>query len=172
MNGFTTYLAAAFVLLLLIAVIIVVRSGHLGKSSFIDQLTYEWKTVELVDASGKRLAEVDARIANTPKKQYIGLSRTKFLGSREGMLFIHDSMDTQVYVMRQMDFPLDILFIAPDGGITTIHQAECSSGEPPDSDLPRFHGEGKYVLELSLGTASEVGLDETGRVVIPDSTES
>jgi uncharacterized membrane protein (UPF0127 family) len=134
-----------------------------------DDSAYDRTTVELVDVSGESLAEIDVRIADTREKRYLGLSATESLDAREGMLFVHDSEGRYAYVMRDMDFPLDIVFVAPDGTVTTIHHATLPPEGTSESQLTRYPGRGKYVLEVPMGTANETGLDEGDRVVIPDS---
>jgi hypothetical protein len=158
-------LAVGALLVLLTAGVFVAQSGLLATVDQPDE--YERTTVALVDASGERLAEIDVRIADTPEKRYLGLSATDSLGPREGMLFVHDSPGQHAYVMRDMAFPLDIVFIAPNGTVTKVHHATLPPEGTSGSDLTRYRGYGRYVLELPLGTANETGLDEGDRVVIP-----
>jgi hypothetical protein len=161
-------LAVAALFVLLTAGVVVVQSGLLATVDPPEGDDYQRATVELADASGERLAEIRVRVADTPEKRYLGLSATESLGPREGMLFVHDSEGEYAYVMRDMSFPLDIVFVAPDGTVTTIHHATLPPEGTSDSDLTRYRGRGQYVLELPLGTANETGLDVGDRVVVPD----
>jgi hypothetical protein len=163
-------LAVAALFVLLTAGVVVVQSGVLATVDPPDASDYERTTVALVDASGERLAEIDVRVADTPEKRYLGLSNTTSLDPREGMLFVHDSEGQYAYVMRDMAFPLDIVFIAPGGEVTVIHHATLPPAGTSESELTRYRGRGRYVLELPLGTANETGLDEGDRVVIPGET--
>ena len=165
------YLAIAVAIVLLATVFVVTQSGLLATVNPPDDGQYNRTTVELVDASGEQLANIDVRIADTPEKRYLGLSNTTSLGPREGMLFVHDSPGSYAYVMRDMAFPLDIVFIASDGTVSTIHHATLPPEGASGSDLTRYRGQGRYVLELPLGTTNETGLDEGDRVVIPDSVD-
>ena len=117
-------------------------------------LEYERGTVTIVGDGGSTLATVEVRIADTDRKRYTGLSNTESLDAGEGMLFIHEEVDQQAYVMRDMAFPLDIVFIDADGTITEIHHAPL----PPEGgseDLKRYRGRGKYVLEVPKGYTTE-----------------
>jgi uncharacterized membrane protein (UPF0127 family) len=164
------YLAVAVAVVLLTAgAVVVLESGLLAAVDPPDDSTYDRASVELVDASGEQLATIDVRIADTPEKRYLGLSNTTSLGDREGMLFVHDSAGQRAYVMRDMAFPLDIVFIAPDGTVTTIHHATLPPEGTSNADLTRYRGQGQYVLELPMGTTNETGLDTGDRVVVPDS---
>ncbi|WP_424016689.1 DUF192 domain-containing protein [Halorientalis pallida] len=152
-------------LLLILAVALLVQSGVLAPP--LDPGDYENATVTVRDDNGTTLATVDVRIADTDRKRYVGLSETASLDPGEGMLFVHDSVDTRAYVMRNMSFPLDILFLAPDGTITTIHHAPTEPGERGD-DLTEYRGRGRYVLEVPRGYTNATGIDEGDTVVIPD----
>ena len=125
--------------------------------------SYERTTVRLSDANGSRLATVDVRVADTHRERFTGLSDTASLDAGEGMLFVHERETTHAYVMREMDFPLDIVFVAANGTVTTIHHAPVPS-ETSGDELIRYRGYGKYVLEVPRGYANRTGLDAGDRV--------
>jgi uncharacterized membrane protein (UPF0127 family) len=127
---------------------------------------YETTTVDLVDENGTRLATVDVWIADSWPKRYTGLSDTSALRDGQGMLFVHDSEGTHGYVMRDMDFPLDMVFVAADGTITTIHHAPLPAGD--GGGLRTYEGRAKYVLEVPMGYTNETGVEVGDRVVIED----
>jgi uncharacterized membrane protein (UPF0127 family) len=52
-----------------------------------------------------------ALIANTAPLAYQGLSGRESLGNYGGMLFVFPSVATRTFVMREMRFPLDIVWI-------------------------------------------------------------
>ena len=162
-------LGVSIAFILLTAGVLVVQSGLLATIDPPADDEYDRTTVALVDASGERLADIDVRLADTAEKRYLGLSATESLDAREGMLFVHDAEGQYAYVMRDMAFPLDIVFVAPDGTVTTIHHASLPPEGTSGADLTRYRGTGRYVLELPRGTANETGLDAGDRVVIPDS---
>jgi hypothetical protein len=123
---------------------------------------YETTTVEAVDGdTGESLATVEVRVADGLVKRYVGLSATDDLAAGEGMLFVHDDAAERAYVMREMAFALDIVFVAPDGTVTTIHEAAPES--PP---LTRYRGTGRYVLEVPRGWSERHGVDPGDRIVV------
>lgn len=125
---------------------------------YFDSGEYERTSVTVVDDdTGDTLATVDVRIADTFEKRYTGLSNTTSLGRDEGMLFVHDSEGERAYVMRKMDFPLDIVFVDANGTITTIHHAPLE--EPNSSQLARYEGAGTYVLEVPYDYTTEHGIE-------------
>jgi hypothetical protein len=126
---------------------------------------YDRTTVRVVDAGhGETLATVEVRVADTPGKRYTGLSNTSSLSADEGMLFVHPSNGHYAYVMRDMEFPLDIVFVADNGTITRIHHAPLDPPGTTGGDLTRYEGFGRYVLEVPYGYANRTGIEAGDRV--------
>jgi uncharacterized membrane protein (UPF0127 family) len=125
----------------------------------------ERTTVTFVDENGTTLARADVAVSDSFPERYTGLSDTESLGPNEGMLFVHPKDGNHTYVMRDMAFPIDIVFVAENGTITTIHHAELpEEGE----DLDGYHGDGKFVVELPDGFTTEHGIEVGDIVRIPD----
>jgi uncharacterized membrane protein (UPF0127 family) len=122
---------------------------------------YEETTVTAVDGeTNATLATVEVRVADTLPKQYVGLSATDDLAADEGMLFVHDESGEHAYVMRGMTFALDIVFVAPNGTVTRVHEADPESGS-----LTRYRGRGQYVLEVPRGWSDRNGVEPGDRLV-------
>lgn len=127
--------------------------------------------VTVSDPDGTTLATVDARVADTRKERIRGLSETASLANGSGMLFVHRSAGNHSYVMRDMDFALDIVFVAPcedcpagvDGRVTVVHHADVP---PAGEDSPRYTGYGRWVLEVPQGYADAEGIDAGDHVGI------
>ena len=134
---------------------------------------YDRTTVTAVDGdTGEDLATVRVRVADTQSKRYTGLSDTDSLGENEGMLFVHDAEGEYAYVMREMAFPLDIVFVDADGTITRIHHAELPAEGTSASDLTRYPGRGRYVLEVPYGYTDDHGIEAGDRLRIPEPLRS
>ena len=137
-----------------------------GESSLESAVGQERTTVAFLDENATTLANANVAVSDTFSERYTGLSDTESLDSNEGMLFIHPSEDTHTYVMREMAFPIDIVFVDADGTITTIHHAELpEEGE----ELRGYSGRGKYVVELPYGFTNRTGIEVGDRVVVPES---
>ena len=126
---------------------------------------YDHVTVAAVDdETGEELGQVNAAVADSFSKRYVGLSETDRLPEDRGMLFVHDDGGERTYVMRNMSFGLDIVFVDADGTVTAIHEAP----EPaPDEDgaAREYTGEGRYVLEVNRGWTGERGVEVGDRLV-------
>lgn len=102
--------------------------------------------VTILDEDGTIVASVQVQVADSVRERYTGLSNTDELDENEGMLFVHSNEGDYAYVMRDMAFPIDIIFIDATQHITTIYHAQVE--EPP---LTRYEGRGKWVLEVPYG---------------------
>jgi hypothetical protein len=120
---------------------------------------YEHATVVIHDAeTGEERGRVEAAIADTRRKRYLGLSATEKLPEDRGMLFVHDDPGEYTYVMREMSFGIDIVFVAADGTITTIHEAP-KPGPNESGNEQEYPGEGRYVLEVNRGWTDDRGIE-------------
>lgn len=108
----------------------------------------------LVRLGGKDEVKVD--IVTTPEAQFQGLSGRKSLCANCGMLFKFDDKAKRTFVMRNMKFPLDILWIS-DGIIVGAEENVKPEGEKYlteyISPLPVNN-----VLELPAGYVARHGL--------------
>ena len=162
-SRFATVAFAAVAMLAIGAVVVATNPGVIPAGE------YDRTTVTAVDAdSGEDLATVRVRVADTQSKRYTGLSDTDSLGENEGMLFVHDAEGEYAYVMREMAFPLDIVFVDADGTITRIHHAELPPEGTSGSDLTRYPGRGRYVLEVPYEYTTAHGIETGDRLRIPD----
>ncbi len=159
MNTRRVVAAVALSAVAIAAIVVVFFPGFLVG----DPGPYNETTVTVADENGTELGSVDVRIADTRAKRYTGLSDTESLGPDEGMLFVHDEEDQHSYVMRDMSFPLDIIFIDANGTVVQIFHAGVDGENAP------YEARGKYVLETNRGWANQTGIGTGDTVEIPDS---
>ncbi len=126
--------------------------------------SYDRTTVRVLDGeSGEELGRVEAAIADNRSLRRTGLSDTEELPADRGMLFVYDRERELTYVMREMSFPLDIVFVRANGTIDSIHERPApEDGE--DGDDIEASGEGQYVLEVNRGWAAERGVEPGDRL--------
>lgn len=105
--------------------------------------------ITLVQING---IEIKVEVASQPFELYTGLSNRQSLCDTCGMLFIFKDSAERKFVMRNMNFPLDIIFIN-NGKIIKIAENLEPEGESPQniysSDQPADR-----VLELNTGFAA------------------
>lgn len=100
---------------------------------------------------------VRVEIADTPAERELGLSGRERLGEKEGMIFVFDSPGRHAFWMKDMLFPLDIIWL--DENLKVIYIKKDARPESyPEIFLP---GEdAKYVLEVVAGFADKYNLKE------------
>jgi uncharacterized membrane protein (UPF0127 family) len=134
-------------------------------ATLFDTGEYERGEVTITNNCSQVLGTVEVRIAETRQQKVVGLSETSSLRNGSGMLFPYDESGEHTYVMRGMDFPLDIVFIGADGRINAIKSAPAP-GPNEDGKSIRRTGTGKYVLEVPRGWTDRHGIEVGHRVSI------
>ena len=134
-------------------------------ATLFDTGEYERAEVTITNNCSQVLGTVEVRIAETRQQKIVGLSETATLPNGSGMLFPYEESGEHTYVMRGMEFPLDIVFIGADGRINAIESAPAP-GPNEDGENIRRTGTGKYVLEVPRGWMDRHGIDVGHRVAI------
>jgi uncharacterized protein len=112
------------------------------------------------DESGTRVTvggqEIRAEVADTPEERVQGLSGRAGLDSDEGMLFELPAASRQAIWMKDMRFPIDIVWIA-NGRVSEV-SARVSAPRPgtSESELPLYRPQNAVdrILEVSSGWAA------------------
>lgn len=95
------------------------------------------------------------KIADTDEERALGLSGTKNISNREGLLFVFPTDDVYGFWMKDMNFPIDIVWI--DKNMKIVHIEKNLSPESyPKVFTP--DAESRYVLEISAGQAEQLKL--------------
>lgn len=158
--------ALAVAALAVLAGALLVGAAHLPATTSLDGSTYDAAEVTVETPDGTVLGTVDARVADTDDERYTGLSDTEALPRDAGMLFVFHTEGRHAFVMREMAFPLDIVFVAANGTITEIHEAPVPPANASGSALTRYAGTGKWVLEVNRNWTDRHGVSEGDRVDI------
>lgn len=108
----------------------------------------------------------NVEVANTPKTQQLGLSGRDKLAQNQGMLFMFDAMGYHTFWMKNMKFPIDIIFIK-DNTIVTIEKnaLPAKSGE---ANLPLYKPNAPInkVLEINGGLSDKYRIKTGDKVEI------
>lgn len=107
---------------------------------------------------------VQAEVARTDRERELGLSNRPGLAEGEGMLFLFGGVGPAGIWMKDMRFPLDILWIR-QGRIVMIK--ERAQPLRPGGPVEVFTAEADAVLEVPAGFAAAKGL-VVGDTVRPD----
>lgn len=96
-------------------------------------------------------------VAKTPETREKGLSGKRSLAVNEGLLFIFPEEGRHSFWMKDMNFPIDIVWIDSSGIITEISE-NISPNTYPQTFLPM--NDVQFVLELVAGAAEKFGIKE------------
>jgi len=108
-----------------------------------------------VEIAGQKIY---VEIARNPKKQDRGLSDKLSMENDHGMLFVFMREESHSFWMKDMLFPLDIIFIDKDYSVIEIikNAQPCAVGTMCPSILTS--NKFKYAIELNAGWASSHNL--------------
>ena len=94
---------------------------------------------------------IQVEVSDTQNERTKGLSGKENLGNREGMLFVFDNEDLHGIWMKDMNFPIDILWINEDYEIVDIKE-NAKPESFPEIFYPRFRNtiilNSKYLTHL------------------------
>jgi uncharacterized protein len=111
-------------------------------------------------------ATFTVELASTMLQQARGLSNRPSLGASDGMLFVFSSGSTQSFWMKDMNFPLDIIWIS---GNTVVGFAQNAPAEPnvlAPSQIFYSPTNTDKVLEVNAGTVAKYNIKVGDAVTI------
>lgn len=103
---------------------------------------------------------IQVELAETDQEKQIGLSQTQSLNDDEGMLFIFNNPDFYPFWMKDMKFPIDIIFINGDKVVTLFKNVQPPSDENAELTVYRPTERADKVLEVNAGYADEHDIQE------------
>lgn len=131
--------------LITISIVLVAIIGF-AVYSFLSDDTATLKT----DHGAKQLEVVD-----TDETRSRGLSNRSSLPLGQGMLFVYDNPAIHCFWMKDMQFPLDMIWVNADRTVVHIERS-VAPNTYPKSFCPGDAAQ--YVIELNAGQAAELGI--------------
>ena len=124
--------------------------------SFAEEIVYSHAIV--TTSTGE---EIPVEVADTLKKRSLGLGKRTFLKKGWGMLFVFENRKPHRFWMKDMQFPLDIVWLDNHRIVHIIHNAKPAKSkvepEVMSSQVPV-----NFVLEIAAGRAAKLRL-KTGQ---------
>jgi uncharacterized protein len=108
----------------------------------------------------------NVEVADTPESQQTGLSNRESLPEDQGLLFVFETKGFHTFWMKNMAFPIDIIFINDETVVSVVKNAEVP--ESPDAELQLYRPTEPInkVLEINAGLADEYDIKEGDKVEI------
>lgn len=111
---------------------------------------------------------VYAEVVDTPRARAKGLSGRLQLAEDEAMLFVFEHPGKYGFWMKDMLFPIDMVWISENGTVVHIERRVSpdtyTKNEPPQTFINT--PDAKYVLELASGQAEKYGLYLGSKVLL------
>jgi uncharacterized membrane protein (UPF0127 family) len=108
-------------------------------------------------------ATILAEVASSKEEQARGLSGRLVLAEGRGMLFVYEKEGNPGIWMKEMRFPIDIVWANSNGIIVTVEH-EVPPGTYPEAFYPSSPS--SYVLELPAGYAKKHNIAIGGQIVV------
>lgn len=107
------------------------------------------------------------QLAKSEKEKMTGLSGRSSLDQNSGMLFIFTKKDQYAFWMRNMKFPIDIIFIDDDKVVDVIQNASVPTTKNV-ALLPIYKSNfpANYILEINAGLAQKNQIKTGDKVTI------
>lgn len=102
---------------------------------------------------------INLSLANTPELREKGLSGRESLPENDGMLFTFDTPGYYGFWMKEMQFPIDIIFMN-DGRVVTIYQNVQPAEEGQSLYIYKPEEPANQVLELNANRSQELNIQK------------
>ena len=95
-------------------------------------------------------------LAQTSREQSVGLAKYKKIDMNQGMLFLFPKPDYYSFWMKNMQFPIDIIFISNNKVVDVFYNVPLS----PNENLSTYTTKTKAdkVLEINAGLVKKYGI--------------
>ena len=143
----------------------VLTAAFVGLGYYLFGLRDKSGYTEITVILGEQTFKID--VADTQLKQAQGLSYRESMAEDRGMLFVFPTEMMQTFWMKDMNFPIDIIWIKGD---TVAGFAESASPEPGKTlfQLTRYSSPEPVdrVLEVAAGTVARAGIKVGDKLTI------
>jgi uncharacterized membrane protein (UPF0127 family) len=113
------------------------------------------------DVNGKKINLIVAKSEGDRMK---GLSGRDNLGENQGMLFVFEKKDTYGFWMKNMKFPIDIIYIDDNSVVYLVENAPAPSGQADALTVYKPDKPANRVLEVNAGKAKELGIKKGTKI--------
>lgn len=103
-------------------------------------------------------------VASSQQAREIGLSETKSLSQNQGMIFLFDKPDYYSFWMKNMKFPIDIIYINNDTIITIVNNATPPKDNKGNPIIYTPIAPADKVLEIQAGLSRKYNFKNGDKV--------
>lgn len=106
----------------------------------------------------------NVEVVRESKDQQIGLTKYNTIKEDQGMLFLFEQPDTYGFWMKNMKFPIDIIFIRDDTVVSTSPEAQPIAQDAENPTIYQPEVPADKVLEIQSGLAEKYNIKTGDRV--------
>lgn len=149
-------------LVIIIAVFLIARGSNLFNFNFFSSNT---KGTAAINGKIYKLL-----LAKTDEERQKGLSGRNNLANDTGMLFTFPKKDKYAFWMKDMKFPIDIIYIDGDKVIDVFENVPAPVKDQQPSTLPVYRpaAPANYVLELNAKEVTAAKIKKGDKVILKD----
>ncbi len=155
------YIAVLAVLLFAGILLFVFKPEQKSKPEIVQNIIST--TENATSSTSSNSKKINIEKADTDEKRILGLSGRTSLAPDTGLLFIFDRSNYWGFWMKDMKFPIDILWLDKDFKVVT-RMDRVAPETYPEVFLPRAAA--LYVLEINAGASQEYNIHE-GDIIKP-----
>jgi uncharacterized protein len=150
-------------LLFAIVVVFIVLVSFLINQNILKMNLVNFKEADIkgVKIAGQNI-KVDLALTNAEREQ--GLSARVALAENNGMLFVFERSGNYPFWMKNMNFPIDIIWINEDMKVIYIKKDARPESYPETYGPDISEGDAKYVLEVVSGFSGRNNLKEGDKI--------
>lgn len=108
---------------------------------------------------------INIETAKTPSERAKGLGGRESIATNSGMLFVFDSPKKYQFWMKDMKFPIDMIFINNGQVVDFLKNVPAPTSNQKDSDLPRY----QPIADMDMVLEVQNGYIEKNNVSVGDS---
>lgn len=114
--------------------------------------------------------EYKAILAKSDKERMKGLSNRSSLDKNSGMLFVFDKKNIYPFWMKDMKFPIDIIYIDDNTIVDIIENVPAPDKKTPVSSLPiiKPKSAANFVFEINAGQSKQNNIKIGNKVTFKD----
>lgn len=139
------------------------------------KLRTDQPTVSMADTKSMKVGEktINVEIATTEDEHKKGLSGRDSLSADSGMLFVMKKDSVPSFWMKDMKFPIDIIWINDNEVVDVAESIPPAEVGAVSNDIPRYKSQKPidYVLEVNSGFIKDNGIKIGDKVEFPDGIE-
>ena len=151
---------ALMVVAIIMVLALVLIQGYMNRTNN-DDITLIYEVNIGFNLEANNAVSIDCQVADTQEERQTGLMYITSLPEDDGMLFVLGEPRNVSMWMKNVEIPLDMIFVDENLRVVNIEEASIELPDTPDSEMTRYHSDLPviYVIEANRGFCSTHGIE-------------